>query len=146
MKTPPLTGPILRIGVALLLCAACFQAGRWYQELASPAGHRAAARHDPGNEMVSATFLEPATAEPKTVEPTPLVSAGDPVGEPSDIITPLNVRDPSALVMGPSQSQCPQPPAAEPTPQAKPMDLLESRRLLELLRRGRKKDPAPDKY
>ena len=38
--------------------------------------------------------------------------SGNPVGANGDVITPLNVRDPSALIMGPSSSV--QPPAGSP--------------------------------
>lgn len=137
MKTPPLTGPVIRIGAALLLCAACFQAGRWYQELAGP--RPAHAKADAGNEMVYAqNRVEPA----KTVEPAPLVAAGRPAGESEDIITPLNVRDPSALVMGPGASA---PECVPPPKPVKPMKLKKGR-LLELLKKADKKDPLPNSY
>ena len=110
MKAPSAGGSVFRIAVALLLCAACFQAGRWYQELS--ASGAAQAKGDPGTEMVSAAFRgapEPAT---KTLEAAPPTAApGEPVGQSGDIITPLNVRDPSALVMGPGSSW--NPPAGD---------------------------------
>jgi hypothetical protein len=141
MKTPPSAGPLFRVGFALFLCAACFQSGRWYQELSGPAQ----ARHDAGNEMVSATFRgEP---EPATKEIAPLVSVGDPVGESGDIITPLNVRDPSSLVMGPGGAAiC--PPAEPVEPPAKPAAprKLKEGRLLELLKKADKKSGAPKNY
>lgn len=143
MKAPPLTGPVLRVAAALLLCAACFQAGRWYQELSGPAA--ASAKADPGNELVTAkNRVDPA----QTVEPSPPVAAGDPVGEGGDIITPLNVRDPSALIMAPGPV-CP-PPAepAEPEPklvEPKPKKMREGR-LLELLKKEDKKAQHPKRF
>ncbi len=148
MKTPSLAGPALRVATALLLCAACFQAGRWYQELSVPAARHAKAAADPGNEMVSATFRGAAEPAAKTVEPAPLSAVGDPVGQAGDIITPLNVRDPSALVMGPSAGppECIAPsaaPASPPAKQLRPIKPLKSGRLLELLKKADKKSDAP---
>jgi len=135
MKTPPLAGPLLRVVAALFLCAACFQSGRWYQELAG-----AASKHE-STELVSATFRG-------APEPAPLIRAGDAIGQAEDIITPLNVRDPSALVMGPGGArECapahldPEPPAKE----VKPRKLKEGR-LLELLKKADKKTAAPKNY
>ena len=152
MKTPPIVGPVVRVAVALLLCSACFQAGRWYQELSAPS------HVDTGNELVSATFRGAPEPAPQTIEPTPLASSGDPVGEKSDIITPLNVRDPSALIMGPGSSWGP-PSAVVPEPEApsalearpralKPIKPLKSGRLLELLKKGEedKKAPSPKSF
>lgn len=148
MKTSRLAGPVLRVSSALILCAACFQAGRWYQELS--------VNSDPGNEMVTATHAGPVAPASATVEVRPLVAAGDPPGESGDIITPLNVRDPSALVMGPGAEFIPHvvpvapPPPPEssrvvPMPQARSKKPLESGRLLELLRRG-DTEPHPRRY
>lgn len=148
MKTPRLAGPLLRVSAALILCAACFQAGRWYQELSIKA--------HPGNEMVTATHRGPVAAVPGTQEVRPLIAAGDPPGEGGDIITPLNVRDPSALVMGPGAEfnptivpvAPPPPPEAipgEPLPHARKKP-LESGRLLELLKRGDKSADAPKRF
>lgn len=145
MKTPPFAGPLLRVGAALFLCAACFQSGRWYQELSGPAH----ARHDPGTEMVGATFRGEPEPAPKTVEAQPLVGLGDPVGQSRDIITPLNVRDPSALVIGPGGArECAPvlPPVPEPAAkEAKPLKLKQGR-LLELLKKADKKSEAPKNY
>ncbi len=147
MKTPRLAGPILRVSSALILCAACFQAGRWYQELSVNA--------HPGNEMVTATRRGDAALVTNIVEARPLVAVGDPPGEGGDIITPLNVRDPSALVMGPGAEFNPTvaaPPAppdeapATPLPRAKLKKPLESGRLLELLKRGDKTADAPKRF
>lgn len=146
MKTPPLAGLVARVSAVLVLCAACFQSGRWYQELAGPAAVQA----DAGNQMVSATFRGEPEAAPKTIEPTPLAAAGDPVGQSGDIITPLNVRDPSALVMGPGLGlrECAPAPAAPPEPaarEAKPLKLKQGR-LLELLKKADKKSGEPKNY
>lgn len=142
MKTPPLAGSVLRIGVALLLCAACFQAGRWYQELSGPAAAKAKA--DPGEPAVARSPVEPA----KIVEPAPLVAAGAPAGQSEDIITPLNVRDPSALVMGPAAAGCPPAAVSDPEPPAKeikPRKLKEGR-LLELLKKEDRKARQPRRF
>lgn len=132
MKPPLLMGPVVRVAAALLLCSACFQSGRWYQELAAP--------------WAEAAVRQAAPAPSRTAEPAPLVDVGDPMSQAGDIITPLNVRDPSALVIGPYQPECRPPEAAIPAPRAKAMEPLESGRLLELLRRGEKKDDAPKSY
>lgn len=147
MKNPSLIGPVLRVASVLALCAACFQTGRWYQELSGGP----VVKRDAGNELVHATHARGAAPEEKIVEPRPLVAAGDPPGEGGDIITPLNVRDPSALVMGPGGGAlC--PPAASiveppPVPQQKRRrkEPLESGRLLDLLRRDGVKG-APQHY
>lgn len=151
MTTPPLAGSVVRIGVALALCAACFQAGRWYQELAGP--RPAHAKADAGNEMVYAkNRTEPAA---KMIETAPLVAAGRPAGQSEDIITPLNVRDPSALVMGPgaSMQECvpsaasiaPAEPPAKLVKPLKPLKLKKGR-LIELLKKADKKGSLPNNY
>jgi len=149
MKNTSLVGPVFRVTAALVLCAACFQSGRWYQELAGP-GHLVVKR-DAGNEMVQPTHSLAAQLGEKTVEQRPLEAAGDPIGETGDIITPLNVRDPSALVIGPGAYHpvCPPTATAEPAPLSKRRKKeMESGQLLELLRRGGKdaKDAAPQSY
>ncbi len=148
MKPPRFAGPVLRVSSALILCAACFQAGRWYQELAI--------QPHPGNELVQGRPGGPSAPVPNTLEVRPLVAAGDPPGEGGDIITPLNVRDPSALVMGPGpEFNRPVPPPAppesaqprvSPMPRARMKEPLESGRLLELLKRGDKNTDAPKRY
>jgi len=149
MKTPRFAGPMLRVAASLILCAACFQAGRWYQELSIKA--------HPSNEMVQGTPRGPSGPVPETLEVRPLIAAGDPPGEGGDIITPLNVRDPSALVMGPGAefnrpaTPPPAPPEIEaapvsPMPRAKMKQPLESGRLLELLKRGDKNTDTPKRY
>ncbi|MBI3288187.1 MAG: hypothetical protein HYZ74_01570 [Elusimicrobia bacterium] len=46
------------------------------------------------------------------------IASGGAIGGAGDIITPLNVRDPSSLIMGPGQAQ--QPPAGSATPPTAP--------------------------
>ncbi len=137
MTTPPLAGSVVRIGVGLLLCAACFQAGRSYEELSAAAEVKEAT----GTEMVASTFVGPLKPEPSPIETSPQAAPGDVPGAGGDIITPLNVRDPSALVMGPSHNTCPQPLPPELAPrgkEVKPRQLKEGR-LLELLKKEEKK-------
>lgn len=63
-------------------------------------GPRLAERCAPSNRVV---VVEAAQAGEKGVE----VPAGDEAGQGSDVITPLNVRDPSTLIMGPGRQQSP---------------------------------------
>jgi hypothetical protein len=144
-----MANPLEKLGrsfALLLIAAACFQVGRWYGELETSAK----AVHDPtGIEMVKATFRASPEA-PKTVEPVPATNAGDPVGHSTDIITPLNVRDPSALVMGPAGSysppECAPTPAAQGATRAKRVKPLKEGQLLELLKKGGKKTDAPKTF
>lgn len=112
VRAMPLGGA-LRVVAALALSACCFQAGRWAGRLETPVSRPASAvvvvEKPAGKVMPEATGI----------------AAGGPNGE-NDVITPLNVRDPSALVMGPSQAVPPlvEPPATpegipEPVPPAK---------------------------
>lgn len=148
MKTPPSAGPVMRVGVSLLLCAACFQSGRWYQELSASAAEPAPA----ATETAAAEFVGPLTPS-LPAAPAATAAPGEPEGHSGDIITPLNVRDPSALVMGPAHyyQSCPPP---EPPPDAvprggpketKPRKLKEGR-LLELLKKADKDSGAPKRY
>lgn len=146
MKNPSWAGLVARVSAVLVLCAACFQSGRWYQELSGPV----AVQPDAGNQMVDASFRGEPEPASKTTEPAPLAAAGDPVGQSGDIITPLNVRDPSALVMGPGQGlrECLPSVEARPEPaakEAKPLKLKQGR-LLELLKKADKKSDAPKNY
>jgi hypothetical protein len=146
MKTPPLAGSFVRIGVGLLLCAACFQAGRSYQELSASAAEQTKA--DPDAEPVASGFVGPVLPSPaETATPS---APGDPAGHGGDVITPLNVRDPSALVMGPGDYHrtCPPLDLAEPEPkpvEPKPRKMKEGR-LLELLKKADKKSSSPQRY
>ena len=151
MKTPPLAGSVIRIGVCLLLCAACFQAGRSYQELSAAASSFAEAKGAPETGMIDASFVGPTLPAPgETSSPT---APGDVPGAGGDIITPLNVRDPSALIMGPSQHSCPPQEVAEPEGKPaepaykvpKPKKMKEGR-LLELLKKEDKKSVYPKRY
>ena len=106
--------------------------------------------------MVNASFRgapEPVAKTPETTQPT--AAPGDPVGQTGDLITPLNVRDPSALVMGPGASWNPPPgdvpepsaPSSVVTPRrAKPIKPMKSGRLLELLKKADKKSDAPKSF
>ena len=102
-------GMPLRVGLALLLCAVCYEAGRWYGSL------EAQAEKFSGRAAASArTAKTLPAAEPRTGASG--LAPGQAVGEPVDVITPLNVRDPSALVMGPGANEMPRvSPAAPPT-------------------------------
>jgi len=84
-------GAALRIVAALALCAACYEGGRRQGSLEAQA-----ARTPQRSAAVAAKSAA-------VVEPPPAASApGKAVAEPEqDVITPLNVRDPSALVMAP---------------------------------------------
>jgi hypothetical protein len=84
----PLLGPTTRVAAVLALCAACYQIGRWTRGLE-------------------------VSAEPPTIVmivPHPIKSdgrvdpsAGESLGTSEDTITPLNVRDPTNLIMGPAR-------------------------------------------
>lgn len=150
MKTPPESGSLLRIGVALLLCAACFQAGRSYQELKASAEDGPAPEKGPGS--VDLSFVGQTLPAP-TATPSATAAPGDPVRESGDLITPLNVRDPSALVMPPPQHSCPPQEATEP--EGKPVEpaykapkpkKMKEGRLLELLKKEDKKSVYPKRY
>lgn len=88
-------------------------------------------------------------AAPTIAETASAAAAGSPVGTGEDIITPLNVRDPSALVMGPAgMRECIPPPAVVPDPfakEARPRKLQKGR-LLELLKKGDKNSPSPKNF
>jgi hypothetical protein len=93
-------GAALRVALALSLCAGCYELGRWHARLdAQSEGKPDASRVV----IVERGDNKPARAE--TVGSAP----GGPNGT-SDVITPLNVRDPTALVMGPGASEPPSPP------------------------------------
>lgn len=106
--------------------------------------------------MVNATFRgapEPPMKTPETKQPA--AAPGDPVGQSGDVITPLNVRDPSALVMGPGASWNPpagdvpepsEPSIAVPPRRAKPIRPLKSGSLIELLKKADKKSAAPKSF
>lgn len=138
-----LPAPVVRISLALAFSAVLFQSGREVGRLEGLSEGPKAGRHDVGNEIVSATYR--GAPEPAPVEAKPAVTVGDPVGKEPDVITPLNVRDPSALVMGPGASSfnscppvpAPLPPDVEPARPAKARKIkpLAEGRLLELLKK-----------
>lgn len=148
MRTPTSAGSPFRVGIWLLLCAASFESGRWYQGLSAPAVESAPA----AAETPAAEFVGPLTPGlPAT--PAATAAPGEPEGHSGDIITPLNVRDPSALVMGPAHfyQSCPPPePAPHAVPQGEPKETkprkLKEGRLLELLKKADKNTGAPKRY
>lgn len=104
-------GSALRVALALSLCAGCYEAGRWRQRLEA----LAAARPD-SRVVIVERGDKPVRGEGAGTAP------GGVIGE-KDVITPLNVRDPSALVMGPSE------PAPSPARVYKsPKDIKPNRR------------------
>jgi len=98
-------GAVLRVAGALALCAACYEAGRWHGNLEAQAARTS---QRPLAAASGANGLAVAEPAPATAAP------GKAVGDPEqDVITPLNVRDPSALVMAPYAAAAPQ---AAPAP------------------------------
>jgi hypothetical protein len=93
----------LRVALALSLCAGCYEVGLWR------------ARIEDQNEAKPASRVVVVERGDKAVrnESTGMAPGGA-IGE-KDVITPLNVRDPSALVMGPSEPAPPAPQAAAQT-------------------------------
>lgn len=86
-------GAAFRIAAALALCAACYQAGRWHGALEAQAA-RTSSR--------PLTSVAAAKSAPVVESVATAAAPGKAVGDPEqDVITPLNVRDPSALVMAP---------------------------------------------
>jgi hypothetical protein len=120
-RTIPL-GALLRVGLALALCAICYQVGRWHGALEAQAVR---------------VVERPAAAATAAAKPVPSANTGtgaaglapgNAIGENQDVITPLNVRDPSALVMGPGPadmapaSNAPQSIPTPPSAPAQPQD------------------------
>jgi hypothetical protein len=97
-------GSFLRVLAVLALCAVSFKAGFWRAQLDREAAAYVAASTQPAVEGRTDTLGAGAP--------------GRPVGEPEDVITPLNVRDPSALVMGPGATEA--PPSSEVPPPPPP--------------------------
>ena len=101
-------GAAFRVAAALALCAACYEAGRWHGSLEVMAERPATRSIVSRQTLASAPIAEAVSA---TAAP------GKVIGEQEqDVITPLNVRDPSALVMGPGATN--PPPAASAAPPA----------------------------
>jgi hypothetical protein len=94
----------VRVALGVALCAACYKFGRWQERLE---GQASIAK--PASAVVVVERAEKAVRTGATGN-----APGTAVGEPEDVITPLNVRDPSALVMGPSEGRAAPPPAAAP--------------------------------
>ena len=105
-------GPALRVAAALALCALSYKLGVWRERL------ELAAREDLVAKVAAAPRPARGAQATPVSAPAALEAPGGPVGETADVITPLNVRDPSALVMAPPgiQEQAAPPPAA-PKPQ-----------------------------
>jgi hypothetical protein len=74
----------------LSLCAACYHLGRWTRGL------------EAASESTPAAVAPPRASIALPAEIAENPAAGHPAGETGDTITPLNVRDPSALVMPPA--------------------------------------------
>jgi hypothetical protein len=103
-------GTALRLMLVVALCAGAYELGRRHEKLAAQSAPQTS-----GVVIVERRDSKPERAAPSS-------APGQAVGENPDVITPLNVRDPSALVMGPSGSE--PPPAATapvPTPRAGPI-------------------------
>lgn len=95
----------LRVFLLLALCAGAYELGRRHERAVAQASAPASA----------VVVVETADAKPARAAASPTAAPGEAVGESKDLITPLNVRDPSALVMGPGATDTP-PPAAVPAP------------------------------
>lgn len=96
-------GAALRILLLLTLCLGAFELGRRTERQVAKASA-------PGSAVV---VVEAVGAAKPIGEAVANAAAGRPIAEKDEVITPLNVRDPSALVMGPTVSA---PPAAEAAP------------------------------
>lgn len=109
-------GAWLRVIGAVALCAACYKAGRLYGKLEAQA---AASAPLP-------TRIAPTVSGLRTVAEAPSATSapGNALDEQKDVITPLNVRDPSALVMGPGATSAPPDALAVPA-EPKPLEPLQ---------------------
>jgi hypothetical protein len=103
-RTFPLGLP-LRVVFVVALCAACYEAGRWHGGLEAQLEKSSVRTARVVATAVSAELREDGTG----------MAPGQAPGEAVDVITPLNVRDPSALVMPPSLNA---PARPEGAPQA----------------------------
>ncbi|HXT00773.1 MAG TPA: hypothetical protein VN915_08885 [Elusimicrobiota bacterium] len=102
-------GSVVRVAAALALCAACYEAGRWHGNLEAQAARTA---QRPSSAALAAKGL--AVVEPASVAAAPGKAVDDPE---KDVITPLNVRDPSALVMAPFATEQAAARPAGPAPE-----------------------------
>lgn len=98
-------GSALRVALAVSLSAGCYELGRWTSRVEDAQ----AAKPDDRVVIVERN----AKPGPPEVKGT---AAGGPVGA-AEVITPLNARDPSSLVMAPF-ADAPPPAAAVPAPAA----------------------------
>lgn len=88
----------LRVVAVLGLCALSYHAGWWRRQLE--------------RQIEISVASVPAKPIPKLPAAGPVTAPGGPVDQGLDLITPLNVRDPAALVMAPSAAK--EPPIAPP--------------------------------
>jgi hypothetical protein len=108
-------GALVRVGLGLALCALCYEAGRWHGGLEAQVERAPARAAQAARAQKAAPAAEPLTGATG-------LAPGQAVGEAPDVITPLNARDPSSLVMGPhvAEPQAAQPQSDEPpTPPAR---------------------------
>ena len=103
-------GAAIRVALVLSLCVGCFELGRWRARLEAQSEGR------PDSRVVIVDRGADKPARPETVG----FAAGGPSGSTPDVITPLDVRDPTALVMGPGATDLPPKPAAAPPPAGSP--------------------------
>lgn len=103
----------LRVALLLALCAGSYAVGRIQERTIAAAAAPASA----------VVVVEKSDSKPAAAAASPTAAPGHAVGEDQDVITPLNVRDPSALVMGPGATSA--PPAADvpapPAPRSSPL-------------------------
>ncbi|MFI5347003.1 MAG: hypothetical protein ACHQ51_11580 [Elusimicrobiota bacterium] len=102
-------GAALRVALVLSLCAGCYEVGAWRARL------EALGEPKPDSRVIVVQREDKAIRNESTG-----MAPGGAIGE-KDVITPLNVRDPSALVMGPGATENPPaPPPAVAPPAASP--------------------------
>lgn len=106
-------GALARVGAVLSLCALSYRVGGWHR------GLELSAQAVPGGARVVTAANAIAPAASGSVSSVDTAAPGHPVGQSADLITPLNVRDPSALVMGPSYNTPAEPSAVAPPPAPK---------------------------
>lgn len=91
---------MLTVAAMLALCAACYRLGEWHARM----------------ELQAAVSAELPARLARAGLATP---AADPLAQARPVITPLNVLDPTALVMGPG---APSPQSAPPPPAPAPLE------------------------
>ena len=87
-------GAALRVALVLSLCVGCYEAGAWRARLEAQASSKADSR----------VIVVERNEKAIRTETTGMAPGGALDGS-KDVITPLNVRDPSALVMGPGATE-----------------------------------------